>query len=89
MEKRSHATLTEIYAHAASELATLLAEVAEGNASAAEFDEARAALEALPLNVEEAAIARNRLSNARNYAEAGERGAACYELRLLARSLAP
>jgi hypothetical protein len=88
VEKRSHITLTEIYARAGSLVAALIAEAAGGCPSAADFDEAWAALEALPLNVEEAAVARNRLTNARSYAEAGERGAACFELRLLVLSLA-
>jgi hypothetical protein len=44
-------------------------------------------LEALPLTTAEFATARNRLENARSYLEAGERGAARYELRLLRRSL--
>ena len=48
----------------------------------------REALEALPLATEEAAVMRNRLANARSYLEAGEHGAASYELRLLACSLA-
>jgi hypothetical protein len=52
-----------------------------------EFQEAREALEALPLTTAEIATARNRLENARGYVEAGERGAARYELRLLRRSL--
>ncbi len=51
------------------------------------FREAREALEALPLTTVEIATARNRLENARSYLEAGERGAARYELRLLRRSL--
>jgi hypothetical protein len=45
-------------------------------------------VELLPLAIEEAAVMRNRLANARNYLEAGERGAAHYEPRLLACSLA-
>jgi hypothetical protein len=53
----------------------------------AEFQEAHEVLEALPLTTAEFATARNRLNNARSYLEAGERGAARYELRLLRRSL--
>ncbi len=82
------AKLTEIYAHAVACLEHLIAEVASHTPSASDFGKARRALEALPLNTEEAATARNCLNNVRSYSEAGERGAARYELRLLARKLA-
>ena len=45
-------------------------------------------LEALPLNTDEFALAGNRLRNAARYLKSGERGAACYELKLLSRNLA-
>jgi hypothetical protein len=61
--------------------------VSSGTPPADSGDVARRALEALPLATEEAAVMRNRLANARSYLEAGERGAASYELRLLACSL--
>ena len=87
MDKQIQDTLAERYAHAASRLAALLGEVSETAPPAASFDAAQAALEALPLSTEEFATARNRLGNARSYADAGEYGAARFELRLLARSL--
>jgi hypothetical protein len=83
-----HVNLAEIYAHAVASLDRLIAQVASHAPSAADFDGVRAALEALPLNTEEAGAARNRLDNVRRYLEAGEHGAARYELRLLARGLA-
>ena len=82
-----HANLTEIYAHAVACLEGLLTRVSTGTPSAAGFDAARAAMEALPLTTEEAAVARNHLNNVRSYTIAAERGAACYELRLLANGL--
>jgi hypothetical protein len=82
-----HANLTEMYARAVACLEGLIAQVASHTPSASDFGKARTTLEALPLDTEEAATARNRLDNARSYSEAGERGAARYELRLLARRL--
>jgi hypothetical protein len=83
------ANLTEMYAQAVSCLEGLIAQVASQTPSAGDFNKARTALEALPLSTEEAGTARNRLENARTYVQAGERGAACYELCLLAGSLTP
>jgi len=54
---------------------------------AANFEELRLLLEALPLDTEEFGLAVNRLANAWQYVESGEYGAAGYELRLLRRSL--
>ena len=56
------------------------------HAPAESWNVARKVLEALPLATEEA-LMRNRLANAQSHLEAGERGAARYELRLLACSL--
>jgi hypothetical protein len=53
----------------------------------AEFDRAQVALECLPLTRDEFSTATNRLANARTYLQAGEEGAARFELRLLRRSL--
>lgn len=44
-------------------------------------------LDALPLNTDEFALAGNRLRNSTRYLKSGERGAACYELKLLSRNL--
>lgn len=52
------------------------------------FEQAREVLDSLPLTTEEFCVAINRLANAQRYLLIGERGAACFELRLLLRSLA-
>ncbi len=52
------------------------------------FAEVQLILGALPLNTDEFALAGNRLRNAGRYLKSGERGAACYELKLLSRNLA-
>ena len=49
--------------------------------------EALAMLATLPLTTHEFGLATNRLHNARRYVTAQERGAACFELRLLLGSL--
>ena len=51
------------------------------------YEQARQVLDSLPLTSEEFGVALNRLANAQRYLLSGERGAACYELRLLLRSL--
>ncbi len=53
----------------------------------AAFAKVRMLLNALPLDTEEFALAGNRLRNAARYLTSGERGAACYELKLLSRKL--
>jgi hypothetical protein len=53
----------------------------------ASFAQARALLETLPLSTEDFGVACNRLANAQRYLESGERGAACFELRLLLKHL--
>jgi hypothetical protein len=75
------------HSHATACLDTLSEQVCSGTPPAESWNVARKALEALPLATEDAAVMRNRLANAQNYLEAGERGAARYELRLLACSL--
>lgn len=79
-----HADLDEMFADAVTRLDALFLQVARLSWTAAGFEAARAVLEALPLTNGEAALLRNRLMNARRYAEAGQLGAACYELNLLA-----
>ena len=51
------------------------------------FANVKRLLDALPLNTEEFGLAGNRLRNADRYLRSRERGAACYELKLLSRSL--
>jgi hypothetical protein len=80
--------LEQAHAHATACVGALLEQARDHTPPADHWNTARKALEALPLTTEEAALMRNRLANARNYLEAGERGAANYELRLLACSLA-
>ena len=88
MTKFVQTTLEQIYSHATACLDALIDQASSGTPPAESWDVARKALEALPLATEEAAVMRNRLANAQSYLEAGERGAARYELRLLACSLA-
>jgi hypothetical protein len=74
-----------------SQLANCLRGIAVGrardDANASELAEATHLLEALPLSTGEFAVASNRLSNARRYLDAGERGAAHYEVQLLMRGM--
>ncbi len=51
------------------------------------FANVKRLLDALPLNTEEFGLAGNRLQNAGRYLRSRERGAACYELKLLSLSL--
>lgn len=51
------------------------------------IDASATRMEAIPYTTEECSIARNRLANARRYLCCGERGAAIYELNIVARSL--
>jgi hypothetical protein len=81
-------TLEQIRSRANAYLDTLIKQVSSDAPPAASWNMAHKALEALPLATEEAAVMRNRLANAQSYLAAGERGAARYELRLLACSLA-
>jgi hypothetical protein len=89
VRKSVRATLEQIHSHAAACLDALVEQVSSDTTTADSWDVARAALEALPLATEEAAIMRNRLANPRTYPEAGERGAARFELRLMSCGLAP
>lgn len=81
-------TLEQIHSDLTARLEAL-GDQPSGSAPRADgWDVARAALDALPLTTGEAGVMRNRLANAQNYLQAGERGAARYELRLLAHGLA-
>jgi hypothetical protein len=88
VRKLVQTTLEQIHSHATACLDTLSEQIASDTPPADSWDLAHKALEALPLATEEAAVMRNRLANARSYLEAGERGAARYELRRLACSMA-
>ena len=88
MTKLVQTTLGQIQSDATARLDALGEQVAGDAPRADGWDAARAALDALPLATGEAGVMRNRLANAQNYLGAGERGAARYELRRLARSLA-
>jgi hypothetical protein len=88
MTKFTHTTLEQIRSQATACLGALIDQVSLGTPPADTWDQARQALEALPLTSEEAGVMRNRLANSRGYLGAGEPGAARFELRLLACSLA-
>jgi predicted Zn-dependent peptidase len=85
MIKPSARTLQQSRAHVLTSLTQLVEKGTSPNCATAEFQQVHESLEALPLTAAEFAAARNRLSNAQSYLEAGERGAALYELRLLLR----
>jgi hypothetical protein len=87
MKKPAAGNVEQIRAHAFTCLAKLIVQVFSAGCATAEFQEAREALEALPLTTAEITIARNRLNNAQHYLQSGECGAAQYELRLLRRNL--
>jgi hypothetical protein len=57
--------------------------VSRGHWPAADAAEAAQLFEVLPVSTEEIGICRNRLANAREYLDHGERGASLYELMLL------
>jgi hypothetical protein len=56
---------------------------------AAEFDRLGDLVAALPLTTDEYCLAANWIAGAREYWSAGDRGAACYQLRMIGRKLAP
>jgi hypothetical protein len=74
-------------AHVKDLIRTLLDHAETGAWTDAELNHAQAALECLSLTEGEFATATNRLANARSYLQAGEEGAARFELRLLFHSL--
>ncbi len=82
-------TLTDMQRQA-SELALRLgATVSARRAKFQQFIEAETVFSALPIAADEFAVVQSRLRNALNYYDAGEFGAASYELRLLAGLLKP
>src|SRR4029077_2092075 len=76
-----------IWTQGSERICALLDHAQAGGFADADFNEARLALECLPLSTDEFATAINRLANARSYLQAGERGAARFELLQLLRSL--
>jgi hypothetical protein len=87
MKGASAGILEQIGLHACTLLDDIIEPVFSSGCPASRSRDAREVLEVLPLTTAEFVTARNRLENARSYPEAGERGAARYELRLLRRSL--
>ena len=87
MIRLTPSSLRQALSHAVACLDDLIEQVTLGAPVGGCWDAVREAVDALPLATGEAATARNRLSNARTYSEAGEPGAACYELRMLAHTL--
>jgi hypothetical protein len=88
MPRNEHCSITEsLQAPLCAGLDELLEQAWDSKAPVARLEPLRLLLEALPLETTEFGRAVNRLANARHYLEAGERGAALYELRLLRRSL--
>lgn len=83
----THSVIDELRAFVLATLHALSDGIASGPVSLADWDRAREALEAVPLSTEDTGTARNRLGNARAYYDAGESGAAHFELRLLTQSL--
>lgn len=73
--------------HFRQSVETLRAKFSHDGGSAVGFEQARQDLETLALTNEEFSLAVNRLANAQHYLRGGERGAACFELRLLLQSL--
>ena len=68
---------------------SILEQDLEDAVPAEEWEELRTLLESLPLSTGNFALAINRLNNAKNYLQAGELGAAQFELRMLLAGLMP
>jgi hypothetical protein len=75
------------FRHASSLVHRLASAVSARQTATQLFNDVECALAKLPLAADEFAVASCRLQNAENYYRKGEFGAACYELRLMARSL--
>ena len=87
MNKLSQTTLEQLHSRALACVNALFLRIPFGTPPTDDWDQAREAIDALPLCTEVAATAHNRLNNARAYSDADERGAARYELRLLTKGL--
>ena len=85
-------TIGEIFLQAVGRIKTLHALLKRDTNSTDTYEDAfvevQLMLDALPLDTDEFASAGNRLRNACRYLKSEERGAACYELKLLSRNLA-
>ena len=85
-------TIEDLYLQAVERIETLHVRLKRDTNPADTYEDAFAEvqliLDALPLNTDEFALAGNRLRNAARYLKSGDRGAACYELKLLSRNLA-
>ena len=83
--------IEDIFGQAVRKVESLLAQLDQAAGSNGdkgnEIAERQRLLEALPLSTEEFGLATNRLRNASRYLRSQERGAARYELKMLARSL--
>jgi hypothetical protein len=88
MPTSSSLIVLERFSWAARAVAAVLVRVCRGSCPEPLLGRVRARLEALPLSTGAFALAVRRLDNARTYLQAGETGAAAYELRLLLASLA-
>lgn len=89
IQKLSTATLDTIRQELIDTVEHLLASLRRDTEIVAELQEVCELLESLPLATDEYQTARNRLRNAHRYLVSQERGAARYELKLLAGSLRP
>ena len=77
----------EVRSQLAGRLRRLIDQEVDADGWLDELTEALVLLESLPLSTSEYGLAASRLNNARRYLESSERGAARYELRLVAGSL--
>ena len=84
---RSRTTTERLFERVSTLVSRLAHFVSRREQPDSQFEEVETALATLPLASEEFAVACCRLRNAKASTARGEVGAACYELRLLARSL--
>ena len=86
-------TIHDIFQQSTRQVESLLAQLEQAAGSnrdyADEIAELQRILETLPLSTGEFGVATNRVRNASRYLRSQERGAARYELKMLARSLGP
>ncbi len=84
-------TIEDIFGQATRKVKSLLAQIEQATGSNGDngdgIAELKQLLEALPFSTAEFGLATNRLRNASRYLQSQERGAARYELKMLALSL--
>jgi len=84
-------TIEDIFGQATRKVKSLLAQIEQATGSNGDngdgIAELKQLLEALPFSTAEFGLATNRLRNANRYLQSQERGAARYELKMLALSL--